>query len=127
MKLKEYNKETCRRYQQKRATLQISSDGKISFNLRAATILNLKEYPNVTFLQDEDNLQNWYVKVEKEGKGFLTKEYRTHGRNFYSRALATNILQSVNSGVSCKFIVSPHLMENSDLYPIITHSKTEVR
>ena len=121
MNLKEFNKDTCNIYVQKKATVRVSNNGKISFNLRAGEILDFKNNPKVRFFQDQENPKNWYIKSYNKGNVFLIKNYRTQGNSFFSSSLTTKILRSIDTGRTCKFILSHK--KTGMYYALITHSK----
>jgi len=123
MKTTIWNKDNCKKYAHSKGSMNVAIDGRISFNSTALEILGFTEKSRFQFVQDSENLENWYIQPISSIRGFQINCVKNRAI-FYNRALAIKILQSINAGTSAKFIISPHLYE--EIYiPIITHSKEE--
>lgn len=97
MKLKIFDEENCRPSAKEHSPfISINTKGHFWFNVQACELLKIGEHDNVIFLQDEEDLLNWYVQ-KTDGRGFEIKrnDLKKTGLMFRNASLAKKIFRSL--------------------------------
>lgn len=125
MKLKEFNIDNTTRSRSTTPHFSITKHGLISFSVTACELVALKAGDQIVFLQDEEELENWYLaKVDKAG--FVLREAKTSVRGLLlnSSALARQIINALEGEElrsSYRFLIAgkPTEFQKRKLYGII--------
>jgi hypothetical protein len=126
MKLKEYNSNNVKR-KKSRPSISLHTNGVIGLSAALVQTLGIKEGTMLSFLQDEENPTNWYLKMEAID-GFPVKRVNSKRHQLCIQTkgminIMIHSLQIINKG----FVVIPVsiIQEKPNIYPLITKAVTE--
>ena len=125
MKLKSYNQKNASRLRVGRLQVRFTRKGAILFSGKAREFIGLNKDSYVEFLQDEDSLQDWYIKKSNEEIGLRCRHAANSGIMVNSAIVSNKILESINNiNESVGFLISkkPIKVDDEELWLIITSS-----
>lgn len=108
MKLKTFNLENStipRGLKPPRVNINLES-GLISISKQATALMSLEPGDQVEILQDEDNLQDWYICKVDTG-GFTLRDTPNSNLVFNSKAIVRAILESVDAKIEKQSVSLP--------------------
>lgn len=128
MKLKSYTPETCPSVRSTKPFISFSTkSGLIIFNRKACEIIGISEDSLVQLLNDENEPENWYLRVSEHKKeaGFPLRKYGTQntGLAFNCSSLVHSIADSVSfTGRSGRVFIgeSVFVKGTGDVWTLIT-------
>lgn len=133
MKLITFNKETTRtgRPCNEQASIRFTKQGKILFNQTAVKELDLKPGELISFSQDEENPDNWYL-ISGDVNGFEVKQDRSIiyiTSSYITKAMLVDFFQSTAASVIIPIQTTPtnttdNELKGLDLFLLLTDEAT---
>jgi hypothetical protein len=131
MKIKVYNRTNSQMVREGQPTVRMNiKNGIISFSKATCTNIGLKDKTKILFIQDEENLKDWYIATTKLEEGMICKERSRKDQiiiaiTVQSTYVCRQVAESCNiKATSFSFLVAKTPVEvlNMRLFAVITAS-----
>ena len=127
MKLKSFNPGNTRTIRMGKPTIRFAKQGQILLSSTLVQKIGLTENDSIEFIQDEENLGDWYLVKAKPEQGFQLRSYKkSNGLLANSAGMVLSFLESIGKknakSVGCLVATEPTEVEGLELYAIITSS-----
>ncbi len=123
MKLRKFNRETCRIRPDGHPYFSVSKGGIIRINREGSKLLQLKSGDKINILQDEERPKDWYVEKTTDELGLIMRDTnKNSGLVCNASAIAAEMIRSLSLSLKTTTMrIAPKPAEG-EIYAILTGS-----
>ena len=127
MKLKRFNQKTTATAPRGSATIRFAKAGSITISGIAAQQIGFTESDFIEIVQDEENIEDWYIVKSDKDSGFKLRKGTTGGTLAANNVVTTNAFRKqfpkvLKTSVGCLVGSEPVVFDDVTMWPIITAS-----